>query len=195
MNYLAHLYLADDTPESLLGNLLGDFVKGAAAKMRYPPDVQFGIDLHRRIDAFTDAHDVVRQAKSLVSPARRRFAGILVDVCFDHFLARRWAEYHALELEAFAARVYGVLSERRDVLPDRLQRMLPVMIEQGWLTSYREVENVGRAINGISRRLKRENTLMHGVAELTANYATFEASFRAFFPELIEFVASQKRNP
>lgn len=192
MNYLAHLYLADDTPESLLGSLLGDFVKGVAAKDCYSPEVRFGIELHRRVDAFTDTHDAVRGARRLISPARRRFAGILIDLFFDHFLARRWAEYHAVSLEEFAARVYEVLNEHYDALPERLQHTLPFMIEEDWLTSYREVENVGHAVNGISRRLKRENTLVHGVNELTANYAAFEASFQAFFPELIEFVATQK---
>jgi acyl carrier protein phosphodiesterase len=192
MNYLAHLYLADDTPESLLGGMLGDFVKGAAAKERYPPAVQSGIELHRKIDAFTDAHEVVREAKRIVSPARRRFAGVLVDLFFDHFLARRWDEFSAVRLEEFSGRAYGVLSEHRALLPERLQRMLPFMAAEDWLASYREVDAVARAVNGISRRLKRENLLAGGGTELTANYAAFEQSFQTFFPELVAFAASQK---
>jgi acyl carrier protein phosphodiesterase len=194
MNYLAHLYLADETAESQLGSLLGDFVKGSRAVAEYPPGVRSGIELHRRVDAYTDAHEVVRQTKLLVSPARRRFAGILVDLFFDHFLARRWAEFHPLGLEEFSRRVYGMLREHDAMLPDRLRRMLTFMAADDWLASYREVDAVGRAVNGISRRLRRENTLADGVEELTANYASFEASFQSFFPDLIEFVAAEKRN-
>ena len=192
MNYLAHLYFADKTAESLIGNLLGDFVKGNVAKAQYNLVIQSGIEMHRKIDAYTDAHEIVRNAKRIISPVRRRFAGILVDLFFDHFLARRWNEFHTMRLEEFTQWAYQVLQQTNISLPDRLQYVLPFMIKEDWLTSYREIDSVGQAINGISRRLRRENTLAGGIEELIANYDEFEAVFQSFFPELIEFVKTQK---
>lgn len=192
MNYLAHLYFADETAESLLGNLLGDFVKGTAAKEQYDLAIQSGIELHRKIDAYTDAHQIVRDAKRIISPMRRRFAGILVDLFFDHFLALRWNDFHLMRLEEFAQWTYRTIQQTDVSLPERLRHMLPFMIKEDWLTSYREIDSVGQAVNGISRRLKRENTLAGGIEELMANYDEFEAVFQSFFPELIEFVKTQK---
>ncbi len=92
MNYLAHFFLAENTPESLLGNLLGDFVKGSAVNL-YPQEIIKGIYLHRKVDSYTDSHAIVRSSKSLVCSQRRRFAGVLIDVFYDHFLAKNWREY------------------------------------------------------------------------------------------------------
>src|ERR1051325_10142199 len=104
MNYLAHLFLAEDDPESLLGNLLGDFVKGAK-KDDYPDSIRRGIELHRKVDRFTDAHRVVRSSLSLISPARRRFAGVLVDIFYDHLLAKDWQIYSSVPLATFSQKV------------------------------------------------------------------------------------------
>jgi len=101
MNFLAHLYLADPQPLGLLGSLMGDFVKGPLGG-RYPEPITRGIMLHRRIDTFTDAHAVVRASRTRISPGRRRFAGIMIDVFYDHFLARDWARYCPEQLKASA---------------------------------------------------------------------------------------------
>ena len=183
MNYLAHLYLAEQSSEGLLGSLLGDFVKGRLDD-RFPETVRRGIALHRAIDSYTDAHPLHLQSRNRIAAERRRYAGIIIDVCYDHFLCRHWADYSNQSLDRFAARVYDVLREHHNDLPDRLRRMAPHMIADDWLGSYAELANVGRALDGISRRMTRSNPLAGAVTELEVNYAALDGDFQRFFPEL-----------
>lgn len=191
MNYLAHAFLARSSPEFLIGGLMGDFIKGAVPDT-LSPAVRSGIVLHRRIDRFTDDHAILVDCRNLVSPQRRRYAGVMMDIFFDHFLARHWHFYTADPLEEFTAQVYEILYEHWNLLPPRLQRVLPHMATHDWLGSYRHVDAIHDSINGISlNRLKRSNSLLHGADELEWNYSSFEISFHRFFPQLIEFVQSQ----
>ena len=186
MNFLAHLYLADPQPLGLLGSLMGDFVKGPLGG-RYPEPITRGIMLHRRIDTFTDAHAVVRTSRTRISPGRRRFAGIMIDVFYDHFLARDWARYCPEQLKGFSERVYALLSEHHAILPERLQRIAPHMQQLDWLGSYRHVKSIHSALDRMGQRLSRENRLLGAGAELDANYAALEADFRTFFPDVVQF--------
>jgi acyl carrier protein phosphodiesterase len=183
MNYLAHFYLAEQSSEGLLGSLLGDFVKGRLDG-RFPETVRRGIALHRAIDSFTDAHPLHLESRNRIGGERRRYAGIIIDVCYDHFLCRHWTEYSSETLDRFAARVYGILREHQDELPDRLRRMVPRMIADDWLGSYAELENVGRALDGIARRIVRNNPLAGAVIEIEANYGELDDDFQRFFPQL-----------
>ncbi|MFQ5995329.1 MAG: ACP phosphodiesterase [Acidiferrobacterales bacterium] len=191
MNYLAHLYLSGCTPEAVLGALLGDFVKGSLGTA-YNQRIRQGILLHRRIDRFTDDHEVVREGRRIISIERRRFAGIMIDVFFDHFLARHWSHYADIVLEEFARDVYVILMRHHNSFPQRLQYMVPRMVRDDWLVTYRELWRIDLALNGISRRLRRVNALTGGARELEANYVRFEECFLAFFPELMRFVDQDK---
>lgn len=186
MNYLAHVFLARHSSEAMIGGLLGDFVKGTIND--YPRGIRAGILLHRAIDRYTDAHDTVRASCALMSVRRRRFAGIMVDVFFDHFLACHWHRYTQTPLPAFTRDTYRQLLAHRGELPPRLQRVLPLMVANDWLASYREVEAVDAAINGISCRFRRANSMMGGAQEMLDNYAALSANFLQFFPELLHFV-------
>ena len=183
MNYLAHLYLAEQSRDGLLGSLLGDFVKGPLGG-RFPETVRRGIALHRAIDSFTDAHPLHLESRNRIGKARRRYAGIIVDVCYDHFLCRNWSHHSSESLAVFTERVYDVLREHRKDLPDRLQRIMPHMIADDWLSSYADLENVGRALDGIARRVTRSNPLAGALTEIEANYAALSGDFEHFFPEL-----------
>jgi acyl carrier protein phosphodiesterase len=189
MNFLAHLHLSDGSDEGLLGGLMGDFVKGPLDD-RYPAGIMRGIALHRRIDTFTDAHPVVHRSKARVSAERRRYAGIMVDMFYDHFLARDWARYSNEPLSAFTKRTYEVLEDNHGLLPERLQRMAPWMIRGDWLGSYARVGAIGDSLDGMSRRMKRENRLAGSVEELEALYADFARDFGEFFPDLVRFARS-----
>jgi acyl carrier protein phosphodiesterase len=186
VNYLAHLYLAPPGDDGLLGSLMGDFVKGPLGG-GYPPGIAHALALHRRIDAFTDRHERVKASRARVSPERRRFAGIMVDLFYDHFLARHWSQYSDERLEAFASRVYRLLAARSDALPARLREVAGRMQQHDWLGSYRHVHNIHTALDRMSLRLKRENRLRGAAEELEANYGEFEGDFRTFFPELVRF--------
>jgi acyl carrier protein phosphodiesterase len=192
VNYLAHLYLAEDTPESLLGNLMGDFVRGTDLHS-YSHAVRGGIQLHRKIDVFTDAHPVVLQSKQRLSPGYRRYAGIAVDIFYDHFLARDWAAYSPVPLPEFASRVYEVLQEHEAMLPERLRRTASFMTAENWLVSYGRVEGVSAALRRASRRLKGRVHLEAMADELVACDAGLETDFRRFFPELRAYVLSVRQ--
>jgi acyl carrier protein phosphodiesterase len=146
--------------------------------------VRRGIALHRAIDSFTDAHPLHLESRNRIGPERRRYAGIIVDVCYDHFLCRSWAEHSDESLADFTERVYGVLHEHRNAMPERLQRIVPRMIADDWLSSYADLQNVGRALDGIARRITRSNPLAGALMEIEANYSALDGDFRRFFPEL-----------
>ncbi len=189
MNYLAHAFLANQSDEALVGGLMGDFLKGRISE-ELPKKIRQGVIDHRGIDRFTDAHASVLDSKKLVSPLRRRFAGIMVDIFFDHFLARHWSQYSADPLQVFTTRVYETMYQHWHLLPDRLRKVLPLMADEDWLASYRNIDAIHASINGISlRRIRRKNSLHQGATELEQNYSQFESHFFDFFPDLIEFSA------
>jgi acyl carrier protein phosphodiesterase len=190
MNYLAHLHLGGDAPAQLLGSLYGDFVKGPLAG-QWPADIEAAIRLHRRIDVFTDSHPLQVQARQRFPAERRRYAGILLDIFFDHCLARNWADYAAEPLQYFTGRVYQVLKvEPR--LPERLALIVPRMAAQDWLGSYREFAVLEQVVAGIDRRLSRPGLLAGSMAELERLYQPLLEDFRQFYPELQGFVAREQ---
>lgn len=205
MNYLAHLYLAaepadlskrqaslaDGSDESLVGSLLGDFVKGNGYHS-YSPGIRRAIHIYRRIDAYSNAHHVYRWSKRRIHSSYRHTRGILVDLFYDHFLARDWDTYADEPLPHFTRRVYRALEAHRDILPPRLQSVLTKMVSDNWLLAYRDMTNIGHALAGLSLRLGRENELHKGLDELQANYAALEGDFRAFFPQLLEYAVAMK---
>ncbi|BCR05859.1 ACP phosphodiesterase [Desulfuromonas versatilis] len=191
MNYLLHLYLADPTPESLLGNLMGDFVKGRLDES-ISPELRQGITLHRRVDSFAHDHDLVRRSKNRISPRYGHYRSIMVDIFYDHFLARNWQRYAPMPLESFAAGVYRLLQEREAQLPTGLRRIAPRMIAHNWLVSYRDVQVIGRVLAGVSGRLRRANPLAEGLGELTRNYDVLQEDFETFVTDLEAFVAEIK---
>jgi acyl carrier protein phosphodiesterase len=178
--------LGGDEPHQLLGSLYGDFVKGPLKGCR-PLSIEQGIRLHRAIDAFTDAHPVVLAGKARFPLARRRFAGILLDVFFDHCLARDWEQHSREPLDLFTARVYRVLAEEPD-LPPRLADIAPHMARHDWLGSYRIFGVLSRVIDGMGRRLSRPQWLHGAFAELEQLYEPLSEDFAAFYPDLVRYV-------
>ncbi|UCH49970.1 MAG: DUF479 domain-containing protein [Betaproteobacteria bacterium] len=197
MNYLAHLYLSPPGEDALLGSVLGDFVKGPLTNgdvtARYGPEAAWAIALHRKIDSYTDAHPVVTQSRRRVTRERRRFAGIMVDIFYDHFLARYWEEFHPAPLASFADDFYAMLSRRHAELPERMQRVAKSMIEFDWLGSYAYLESVDTALNRLSQRLRRGDALVGSAEELRQNYAEMESDFRRFLPDVVGFVRQNER--
>jgi acyl carrier protein phosphodiesterase len=189
MNYLAHLFLSEGTPHFLVGNLLGDFVKGKLDGL-YPDEIQRGIRFHRHVDRYTDTHPIFRASKRRISLERGRFSGILIDIFYDHFLAKNWSRYSATPLVSFSQSVYQILQDHYQILPRSLQRFLPHMIVNDLLASYREIGSIDRVLHRMAFRLKRQNNLADGVEDLTSNYQQLESDFFVFFPELIHYTRS-----
>jgi acyl carrier protein phosphodiesterase len=186
MNYLAHLHLGGQRPGQMLGSLYGDFVKGRL-QGQFDPEIEAAIQLHRSIDVFTDRHPLVDIALSRFSLTRRRYAGIVLDVFFDHCLARDWTLYADQPLEQFTAHVYRVLSAEKQ-MPERLARIAPHMVANDWLGSYQEFEVLEQVLRGISRRLTRPKELAAAMEELRRLYEPLSEDFRLFYPELQDFV-------
>ncbi|NMG03194.1 ACP phosphodiesterase [Azoarcus taiwanensis] len=186
MNFLAHAWLAGDDPAHQLGGLMGDFVKGPLPA-GLPTDIAAGVALHRRIDVFADGHPAFCRSRGRISPARRRAAGILVDMFYDHFLALHWSDFHPEPLPAFTARMYALMDAHHRMLPPRLAGQLPSMRKDDWLASYRSAEIVAFALDRMSSRLSRPEMLLGGAAELEKHYAGFEADFFEFVVDAKSF--------
>jgi len=190
LNYLAHLYLAKPTADSHFGNLLGDF-GGRRHIDQLPITVVNALDNHYLVDKFTDAHPLVKEAKQYFAPKRRRFAGVAVDVVFDHFLIQHWHTFNQRPLTDFKQTSYGLLAKRIPIMPMRMQRVVTSMTENDWFKEYETVDGVGLALDNIAARIRFTNTFTGAVEDITRYYSELDAIFLAFFPELIKHVNQQ----
>lgn len=183
MNHLAHALLAGDDDALRLGGMLGDFVRGAPDGA-WPPDVASGIRLHRAIDVYTDAHPEVLAAKARLAPPYRRYAGILLDMWFDHCLARDFSRWSTVPLGHFSDELRALLSGHQPELPAPLQRFLAYMQAHDLPAAYAQPQVLGRALAGIGQRLQRANPLAEALPVLRAQAPALDAHFEAFFPQL-----------
>jgi acyl carrier protein phosphodiesterase len=187
VNYLFHLFLSGDDPEILTGNFMGDFVKGPLGEA-YPPRLRQGIQLHRSIDSFARDQVHFNRSRLRLGPEFGLYRGILVDLYYDHFLALSWDDWSSEPLADYLARVRHMVEGNRALLPERLQEIVPVIFEE-LLPSYREPAGVGRALERMSRRVKRTNPLAGGGAELARHYEELRDDFLGFLPEVLYFSA------
>lgn len=184
MNFLAHLYLSGGDPEVMVGNFIGDFVKGRNLLQQFSAPIVKGIELHRAIDEFTDKHAVVKQSKDRLRPTYRHYAGVIVDVFYDHYLARYWDQYHDQLLPDYAEYAYATIEAHDPMLPEGVKRMLPYMIRGNWLVHYARIEGINRALTGMSRRTPYESRMDEAANDLQKYFNEFKAEFELFFPEL-----------
>ncbi|HEY4205626.1 MAG TPA: ACP phosphodiesterase [Puia sp.] len=187
MNYLAHAYLSFGISDIAVGNLISDFVKGKK-KLDYPETIQHGITLHRAIDTFTDAHPITQEAKRFFRQGYGLYAGPIVDILYDHFLANDPEQFPGPQgLEAFASSTYQQLGTRESLFPERFARLFPYMRSQDWLSNYRHKEGIYNSLHGLARRATHmpEPTAAFGI--FNASYEQLQDCYRRFFPELKEF--------
>lgn len=187
MNWLAHLYLSEPDPGTRLGNLVADLVKGSA-RQRLSPALRRGIVHHQKIDAFTDHHPFFHQSKRRIPAAFDRFAGILVDIFYDHLLARSWPRYSAVSLEAFADDVYRSFDAYLHEFPAETCGILERMALQNWLVAYRAEDGLADVLRRLSLRIAQRIDwnphLEQALPALVADRQAFATDFEAFFPEL-----------
>jgi len=186
MNFLAHIYLSGDNDLIKIGNFMADGIRGKHFES-YPIDVQKGIVLHRAIDTFTDAHPIFRQSTKKLHEKYHHYAGVIVDVFYDHFLAKNWTTYSNEKLDLFVERFYQSLHNNPDILSERTKGMMPYMIEHNWLVSYQTVEGINRILTQMDHRTKNESKMRFATNELSEFYPEFEEEFTNFFQELILF--------
>lgn len=191
MNYFAHLYLAQPTSDSFMGNLLGDFRKGADTH-RYPQAVQAGVQNHLLVDRFTDHHQQVKTARALFSRHNRRFSGVALDVLFDHYLISDWQHYHSEDFKSFKAQCYRRLSSRLQAMPAPMHRVVTSVIERDWFGHYASHDGTLQAIENIARRVRFPNQFARITQEISHHDKELRERFRVFFPELVDEV--KRRN-
>jgi len=186
MNHLAHLALAGDKPEMVIGGFLGDFVKGQLQN-RFEPEIEEGIRLHRAIDAYTDQHTEVASAASQFKPPFRRYSGIILDVLFDYLLAQNWSDYYDCELQQFSRHVLRLLVESNDHLPPKVHLIATKMHSANSLSNYGEIRFLETAFSNLSQRLTRSNPLGNALYICLELLPHIQENFRRFYPDLQAF--------
>ena len=184
MNFLAHIYLSGNNDLMKIGNFMADGIHGKHFE-NFPIDVQKGIILHRSIDTFTDAHHIFRQSTKRLHANYHHYSGVIVDVFYDHFLAKNWSKYSDEKLEDYVARFYQSLKDNYEILSLKTQTIMPYMLEHNWLVSYRTIEGIEAILTKMDRRIQRESNMRLSITELRNFYSEFENEFTLFFEELI----------
>lgn len=186
MNFLAHLYLSGENEEIIVGNFIADHVKGNAFD-KFKDEIKRGIHLHRAIDAYTDSHPVFIQSKNRLSPNYRKYAGVITDMFYDHYLSAFWESYSEEKIESFTSRMYRIVMKRFFILPLKTQRILPFMAKDNWLKGYGSTEGLGRALNGMAKRTPFESGMENAITDLKKDYNLYKQEFETFFPEIIKY--------
>jgi acyl carrier protein phosphodiesterase len=186
MNFLAHAYLSFQHPQILVGNMISDFVKGAA-KNNYPNDIRQGIMLHREIDSFTDTHAATKKAKEVFRPHYRLYSGPIMDVIYDHFLANDKTLFPGEELRPFVQSVYTVLEENTALLPGRFVQMLFYMRLEDWLYHYKYERGIEKSLAGLIRRAAYVSESRTAFALFLEHYAVLQQCYDDFFPDVKQF--------
>lgn len=197
MNYLAHAYLSFGVPDIAVGNLISDFVKGKK-KLDYPETIQDGITLHRDIDTFTDTHPITREAKNFFKADYGLYAGALVDIVYDHYLANDTSQFpDPASLDAFAVKTYDQIAGRQPLFPDRFARLFPYMRSQNWLYNYRLREGIYNSFHGLARRAAYMPDPIPAFRTFETQYEELKDCYNRFFPALknFAFIALQSRLP
>ena len=183
MNFLAHIYLSGDSDLIKIGNFMADGVRGNK-HLELHSEIQKGIVLHRTIDTFTDAHPVFRQSTKRLHSNYHHFSGVIVDVFYDHFLAKNWNLYSDEKLEDYVDNFYNSLNTNHDLLTEKAQMMKPYMIQQNWLLSYKTIDGIEKILSQMDNRIKRESNMRFSVQELGLFYKEFEDDFTILFNDL-----------
>lgn len=187
MNFLAHIYLSGNDDDIKIGNFLGDFVKGRLTKLtnaQYAKGVINGMSLHREIDFFTDTHPIVKKSIDRLQPKYHKISGIVVDMFYDHILAKNFNQYSSITLEKYAQNFYHLLELRKNEIPEPMESMVKSMKTRNWLLSYETYEGIEWALKGLAKRLSFESGIEYAIEELRQDYCLYEAEFNVFFPEL-----------
>lgn len=191
MNFLAHLFLSGENEDIIFGNFIADAVKGKAM-YDYSEDIQDGIRLHREIDKYTDHHPVFLESKKRLQPTYSKFSGVIVDLYYDHFLARLWDDYSEQELNSFVSDSYALLIRNFKLLPPRSKRLLPFMITQNWLVGYKNLYSMKRVFLGMSRRTSFNSGMENAIEDLQKDYTAYEDEFNTFFPDIIRHMEAYR---
>ena len=188
MNYLAHIYLSGSNEEIMVGNFIGDYVKGFELG-RYTELVRKGIMLHRYIDSFTDTNIIVRRSKARIIEKYHKYSGIIIDIFYDHFLVSTWPLYSTVPVGDFVLNMHGILSRYVDILPEGVRLFLPSFIKNNWIQKYSTIEGIEDVLHRMSARTTLPEETDFAIRILNEEYEKFDSEFSAFFPAVISYVS------
>lgn len=192
MNYLAHLYLSGNNTESLIGNFIADAVKGYQAG-HYSPGIQEGIRLHRLIDSYTDTHPIVGISKSKLREQYGKYTPVIIDIFYDHFLAKNWNHYSNEPLDFFSKKTYDILKNNRSIFPEKANLFLSYVLRYNILEGYADVKKIRSVFRGMSQRATFESKMETATDALLTHYNSLENEFMEFFPQLEKYINTNKR--
>jgi acyl carrier protein phosphodiesterase len=187
MNFLAHTYLSGNNDEILIGNFIGDYVKGKRYD-RYPEMIRKGILMHRDIDTFTDYHSITKRSRMRIISKYHKYAGIVIDIFYDHFLASSFDKYSNLPLEDYVSYAYLILKRNYRILPISIKYWFPTFLENNWMMAYTTVEGIERVLDRMSANTSLPNHSAYAIEVLREEYDAFTADFEEFFPLIIKFL-------
>lgn len=185
MNFLAHIYLSGNNDWVKIGNFMADSVRGNSY-LDYPDELRKGILLHRYIDTFTDAHPIYRKSKHRLHDKYGHYSGVIMDIAYDHFLAKNWSVYSDEKLEDYAENFYNLLRENYSVLTEKTKGMIPYMIARNWLVSYASIAGLEMILFQMDHRTKNRVNMHESIVEIQQFYTEFEEEFTLFFDELMQ---------
>lgn len=191
MNFLAHIYLSGTNERIQIGNFMGDGIRGTDYK-HYHTDIQLGVLLHRSIDSFTDFHPIFRQSKHRLVPKFNHFSGIIIDMFYDHFLAKEWEMYHHENLAVFTQRFYLTLENHKDELNMKTRDLLPYLVKQNWLERYAHLTDLQQILKQMDQRFPLKSNMNEAVEDLYANYEDFQREFHLFFKDLMVHAEAER---
>jgi acyl carrier protein phosphodiesterase len=187
MNVLAHIYLSGDSDKIIIGNYIGDYVKGRDY-LKYPDLVRKGIILHRHIDDFTDRHPVVHRSKIFFSKKYYKYAGVVTDIIYDHFLTKEWDLFSRRPLESVTFNFYRAMVNNYDILPDKVKEAIPFFIINNWIESYQTLHGIKKVLKTLSSQTSLPKQSSFAIRMLKKNYYSLQDDFLEFFPQLIDYV-------
>lgn len=183
MNYLAHVFLSGKNKELRIGNFIADSVRGKKFE-GIPSQIVEGIILHRHIDTYTDSHPIVRKSKDLIRSNHGHWSGVVMDLYFDYFLAKNWNDYHPQPLLDYVSDFYADLLEYYEILPTKVQRFLPIMLEHNWLGNYGHLKGIDTIFKQMHRRTGSKSTMKHAVEDLIEHEEALESYFSSFMKDI-----------
>ena len=183
MNFLGHFYLSGASEELIVGNFIADFVKGKRYR-DYPEDIARGILMHRENDAYTDTHECFRKSSKRLRPKYRHYSGVIVDMFYDHMLARNWDRYSDTSLEDYAEQIYSIIKSRWSLLPEGSRYMLPYMTRGNWLLRYAQPEGIHQSLTGLDRRTRFNSKMDEAIHDLHEHYELIAEEFSHFFHDI-----------
>lgn len=194
MNFLAHIYLSGNNDLLKIGNFIADSIRGKQY-LNYPEEIQKGILLHRKIDSYTDSHPTVKLSKQKLYAKYSHYASVIVDILYDHFLAKNWNSYSDIPLSQYVDDFYTILEMHFELLPNQVKKMYPYMVHDNWLVSYASIEGITKVLDGMNRRTKNKSKMNDAIIELQEFYDDFENEFTLFFNQLILFTQDELKKP